>query len=547
MSKKRYNFFTILQELNKQYNSSYKISNINTAELTYNKQSDTFGSVFYTTSFSFDTEISSIKCFVYHYITTALPGSTASCIRSFIRSKEKTTTKLKIKILPSSKIRYAYLCTNSFSGKGSLGNSCMRHKGNQKSLNFYIKNNVKVVVAIDDNSKIHARALLWDGVKSTQAKNSFTYLDRVYTKSDSLLPLFYDLAKENDWKSYGSSSAEKAKGYYYIDSICTNNIYYFPYTDTFRYLFYKDNLITSGTPDSIMKKIKHKDYKIQLTVTSGGGYFQELDPNSVKESLTNHYISKKNAVFVKRYNGWVSKDNIADINGNYYSTHDNKIVKSPLDRYILKENSVNEVLTNVIIDKTKATHLSKYNGYIHKTNIVCINDVMYHKQDTDIINFGDKWYHISQCFINYNREKWGVELATKQYHFWIDNEVFVPHPKNICTCTGGLIPKERAIIAYNIVCVGMPAKNLADSHAKGNPKFDKDKFLKSCGKDNLIYQEVYLSNKCQRTNYIILNTGIYIINSFANKQYLKKFNNKWYIKQDFEAPNKKQLEFAFVR
>lgn len=516
MSKKKHNLFTLLRNYNKKYGTGYGISSdIEQAYLTYDKQSNVFSKVFYIPENVFgDRENTSMEEFIYKYVNSGASKTITKHIKGFIRG-ENNGLKVEIKILPPNKIRYAYLYTNYFSKEGNLGNSCMKNKENQKALNFYVKNNVRIVVAIDKNKKIHARALLWDNVKSTQLKNPFTYLDRVYTRSDRLLPLFYDLAKQNSWKSYGSSSAGKAKGCYYINNIYINNIYYFPYTDTFRYLFYKEDIIVSGKSDPIMKKIKHRNTSIVLVITGNGGYFRELDPNSVQEVLTGNYISKKDAIKVKRYNGYVSKDNIADINGDYYSTHDSAVVHSPLDKFILSKNLVNEVFTNVKIDKTKAILSPNYNKYIHKTNVIRINKDIYHKQDTDIICWNDKEYHISQCFINYDREKRNAELTKKQYHFWIDNEIFIPYPANFVTRKDSIIPKEHVIIAYNLSF--SPVLN------------------------NLEYQKVYLPDDCLKNKYIILNTGVYIINSSKNKQHLKKFNNKWYIKQKFEAPNKKQL------
>jgi len=69
----------------------------------------------------------------------------------------------------------------------------MRGKDMQKSLNFYVKNKVKIVVVIDGNNKVHARALLWDNVKTIRSKDVFTYLDRVYANSELNVSLFYEL------------------------------------------------------------------------------------------------------------------------------------------------------------------------------------------------------------------------------------------------------------------------------------------------------------------------------------------------------------------
>ena len=57
---------------------------------------------------------------------------------------DKITKIDKIEVWPSNKIPYAYLQSNYYRKQGTLGNSCMRNKDMQKSLNFYVKNNVKI-------------------------------------------------------------------------------------------------------------------------------------------------------------------------------------------------------------------------------------------------------------------------------------------------------------------------------------------------------------------------------------------------------------------
>ena len=149
--------------------------------------------------------------------------------------KEEDSLSLKIVILPPNKIRYAYLESNYFAPNvGNLGASCMRHKEMQKALNFYVKNNIRIVVVIDDNNKIHARALLWDNVRSTKLKNPFTYLDRIYARSDELLSLFYDLATANKWKRYPSTSVNDADKNYYRKDIDAVGMCHLPFNDTFR-------------------------------------------------------------------------------------------------------------------------------------------------------------------------------------------------------------------------------------------------------------------------------------------------------------------------
>ncbi len=290
MSKKKYNFFTLLRDFNEQYHTTYRISNIDEAFLIYDNQSKIFSGVSYVTTSSFDIERDNIRDFTKKYITNTLPGSVASCIRNFVQNKEASNTKVEIKILPPNKIKYAYLDTNNYTVTGNLGSSCMRVKDMQKALNFYVKNDVRVVVVINSNNKIYARALLWNNVKSTKLKKPFTYLDRVYANSDTLLPLFYDLAKENNWKRYPSTTVNSMNKNYYIKDMNIASMCHLPFMDTFRYLYPESGLFTSALGLNINK---NSDNCVTLDIHTNGGYYQSLDPNSVREALTNTYISKK--------------------------------------------------------------------------------------------------------------------------------------------------------------------------------------------------------------------------------------------------------------
>ena len=512
---KNHDFIKILKEYNKQYKKSGTLcSDISEVTIIHNLENNRF-EVAFTDGYDIRCKKSLID-FLYFHI---LSNPEIKSFKEFILDKEKGDLNLKIKIWPPNKIRYAYLGTNYFSGGGNLGRSCMRHKTSQKSLNFYIKNNVKIVVVTDNSNKIHARALLWEGVKSEKLKNPFTYLDRVYTISDSLVSLFYDLAEENHWKQYKGVSQGNAAKYLYIDNLDIIGMCHMPWVDTFKHLYYKDSLASSST----MSNVKHSSSVVTLTHTEGavgGVYISELDPDKIKEVISGNYMSKKDAVFVKRYEGYVLKENIADIDGTYYSTLDNLVVKTTIDGYILKENSVNEVFTNDIIDKSKAIKSPKYEGYIHKFNAINIKGEIYHKSDDNVVGFGNKWYHISQCFINYNREEVNKEIV--EYQTILHNSLpevwpFWAYINVIATREGSLIPKEHAIIAYNLIY---------------NPALDE-----------LLYQERYYT---KRTGLIKLTTGEFIVDTSNNRKYLKKFNNKYYIKQDFEAPNKNQLRFAFM-
>lgn len=449
----------------------------------------------------------SMQKFTQHYINPV--GATNINCKHFLSYIDtldyKKDSSLRLEIWPNTKIRYAYLEDNYAAlGVGTLGKSCMRYKSMQKALNFYIKNDVQIVVVVDTKSKIHARALLWHNVKEIGKKPSFTYLDRIYYKNSYLESQFYDLATKNDWRARGHHSTSN----FYRENLNIKEMCHFPYTDTFRYLYYKDNVITAG---SYPTSIKNKRCQISLSNTSNGGYFPQLDPNKVTEVLSDSYISKKDGIFVKRYNGWVHKNNIVDMNGAYYSRFDNNLKQTEKDGWILIVDLVQEVITSDNISKENAVFVEKYNGYIHNTNLLTIKGDKYHKQDKQVVRHNNKWYHISDCFINLNREEYNKEIsagARQKYMEWTGS--LVPYAR--ITPKGDLIPKEVASIAYDLFY---------------NPIIDKIEF-----------QEVYLING---ENTIPLVSGELIVDSDNNRQYTKKFNGKYYLKRDFQIPDKNQL------
>jgi hypothetical protein len=293
--------------------------------------------------------------------------STTDCSKITMDGKHLT-----LKIWPSSKIHYAYLDNNYVYRNGSLGNSCMRHKANQRSLNFYVKNKVKIVVAVDDKNKIYGRALLWQDIHKIGIKKTYTYLDRRYLVSSHLDTYFRTLAAENNWIYYEGDCAGSADKFWYITNINLEGVCHLPYTDTFLHLYYKDRVITSGSSYSRFGIIKNPRDYVRLTVTNNGGYFPQLDPNKITEAFTGLFQSKKDCIYIKRYKGYVAKENIADINGDYYSTYDDKIGSLADGKWALKENIVEEVITTAPIDKTTAIYSDYYDGYIRPEKILYV-------------------------------------------------------------------------------------------------------------------------------------------------------------------------------
>ena len=129
---------------------------------------------------------------------------------------------------------------------GTLWNSCMRYKEKNKFMKLYADNpeSVKMLVYLDDNNKVRARALLWMDAKDKYG-NSFKVMDRIYSLFDHDVPFFKEWAKKNGYLSKMEQSAH-SETYFTLPDGKSNNqrLYiqlknykqkYYPYFDTFKF------------------------------------------------------------------------------------------------------------------------------------------------------------------------------------------------------------------------------------------------------------------------------------------------------------------------
>lgn len=173
--------------------------------------------------------------------------------------------KIKYDVVTGEKIRYWYYCNNySSSSEGTIGRSCMSYESTQVFLDLYTNNPdvCSLVVMIDSNDKLLARALLWKDMKGVY------HLDRIYYTQ------YWNCLKMTEWiQDWAENNKHKL-----VDN--TLNIAvklskwkfnYYPYLDTVRYLNYNKGLLFSST--------EHKDSNSEkspvLTLNSTtGGYSQ---------------------------------------------------------------------------------------------------------------------------------------------------------------------------------------------------------------------------------------------------------------------------------
>jgi hypothetical protein len=155
----------------------------------------------------------------------------------------------KLKIVEGDDILKYYLESNYHKNDGSYGtlwNSCMRQKERNDFLKIYAKNNcIKMLVFFDDNDKVRARALLWDGIKDHDNDEvQYKFMDRIYSFYDHDVDFFKDWAKENGYITKYQQSAKSERLFEVNGLLKKMNLYiklenhnmsYYPYFDTFKY------------------------------------------------------------------------------------------------------------------------------------------------------------------------------------------------------------------------------------------------------------------------------------------------------------------------
>ena len=155
-------------------------------------------------------------------------------------------------IIDGDAIKDAYYLENYASTSGTLGNSCMRHRGCQEYFDIYTKFPEKVKMAVlKRGSKIAARSIMWniDGV--------FMF-DRIYYTTNET----HNLLK-NTLEAAGYSTLFCKGGIYSIE-IDLDGITKFPYLDTLCNYDVAKKVLTNGHIEGLRYELR----------STGGGHYQ---------------------------------------------------------------------------------------------------------------------------------------------------------------------------------------------------------------------------------------------------------------------------------
>lgn len=182
-------------------------------------------------------------------------------------------------VVTGDKIAYWYNCNNYVRRTSTLGSSCMSDV-NPKFFDIYVNNPEKVSMVIlknDTGDKILGRALLW---KLDNPK--ITFMDRIYTTSDSVIQIFKDYCYQNNWYhkiTQNSSSSELKSTLDTKDETLSltlknereGDYNKYPYLDTLKYFDLSTGVLSSDY------STKRNSSVITLEVTDGTWIESECD------------------------------------------------------------------------------------------------------------------------------------------------------------------------------------------------------------------------------------------------------------------------------
>lgn len=355
------------------------------------------------------------RIFPGKYPESGKPGEDIQSFIDNIKSKRSGGDEL-FKIVKGDEL-LKYYNEESYSlekGKfNQLHQSCMKYDKCGEYMDFYIKNNIQMVVLMSDieKDKIVGRAILW---KLSEPDRYF--MDRIYFINDYDMEKFKSYAIKNNWlykekqnrspyENICDPQTNKCEDkLLIIENIKPTNKY--PYLDTLSF-FYKDQGILSNTEDLLMDNETNEPYYLQST--DGGysvngmvysNYYNRLvDPDDLiwcalgeeerlnddcvyvetddvyatveyanehlkKSKLMNKWINPKSdySVYLKRYDDWVTSW-FLDSYTEYYELEED---------YLLKHDAIWSDYHDTHIPKDEAFDIVSmkrgniYTDYAHK-------------------------------------------------------------------------------------------------------------------------------------------------------------------------------------
>jgi hypothetical protein len=190
----------------------------------------------------------------------------------------------KLKVVTGSDISKYYLQDNYYHYDGccygTLWNSCMRQRERNEFMELYDKNpNIKMLVLFaDDETKIKARALLWESGLTDKNDKEWKVMDRFYSFFDHDVDVFKKWADENGY-IYKWEQNAKSELYFNVEGskkllrlkvkLDCNGLQYYPYLDTFKFYNRYESIFSNSDR-----------YTFDYILTSSKGYLPQDEDES---------------------------------------------------------------------------------------------------------------------------------------------------------------------------------------------------------------------------------------------------------------------------
>jgi len=206
---------------------------------------------------------------------------TDSEIEDFVNKYKAAWDKMNdifrnFEVVKEDKIAYWYNSINYAARTSTLGSSCMSNVEDEY-FDIYVNNPEKISLVIlknDDGDKILGRALLWE---LDQPK--ITFMDRIYTASDSYIQLFKDYCYKMGWyhkvhqnsgsseilniDSAGNKTVKSEALQTGLKTLRAGDYQKFPYLDTLKYFNISTGVISSDY--NFKRSSHHNVYTLEVT------------------------------------------------------------------------------------------------------------------------------------------------------------------------------------------------------------------------------------------------------------------------------------------
>jgi hypothetical protein len=278
--------------------------------------------------------------------------------------KAKYTFTFELKVVEGDDIRYYYhgQQTHPTANTGSLSQSCMRYDKCQDYFGIYVDNpnQIKMLIAIDKNKKLHGRALLWENLINTDDSSSFKAMDRIYG-NDMVIEKFKEWGHENGYavknrQSYQDKKLVAPNGSiienYQTDQL-VNQTDDYPYMDTLKY--------TDTIDESTIILSSNNGY---IALESTSGYAEDdtyvtlscgdrcHEDDACYDEINDQYYHTDEATWCEEDQTYCYYDDAIPCNDQYYHPDSELIVYSDYDNeYLIKDDAI---------------YSEHYNAYIHE-------------------------------------------------------------------------------------------------------------------------------------------------------------------------------------